>query len=164
MVGVELGSKVIHLEVASLFLTHHKSCVLNNTLTFGAISPSQRSNSSAFQRSFLCSEERTRPSSSQFHFSLRLFALSFCLTTKNSAFSSITAIASSTEANGYPSQSLSLATSIAYNINRLLCSHLAYSGVSVVVALKLRTTSLDLFTRPLHQLPHGEWQSYSFYS
>jgi hypothetical protein len=65
------------------------------------------------------------------------------------------------KADGYPSQSLSLATSIACNIHRLLYSHLAYSDVSVAVAFKLRTTSVDLLARPLHQLPPGEWHSYS---
>jgi hypothetical protein len=79
----------------------------------------------------------------------------------NSAFSSITVITSSKKDDGYPSQSLRLAASIACNIHRLLHSHLAYSDVSVAVIFKLRTTSIDLLTRPLHQLTPGEWQSHS---
>ena len=78
----------------------------------------------------------------------------------NSA-SSITIITSSKKADGYPLQSLRLAASIACNIHQLLYSYLSYSDVSVAVIFKLRTTSVDLLTRPIRQLTPSEWQSYS---
>jgi len=57
--------------------------------------------------------------------------------------------------------SLRLAASIACNIHQLLYSYLSYSDVSVAVIFKLRTTSVDLLTRPIRQLTPSEWQSYS---